>query len=199
MRTLRTFLTISCLLPWTVSVSQDSKEIEEVVSKLHSVFISDSAEFHFELDSMDPLFIERLEKLHNSLVYYPLTETLRDSVRKPSRNFMADNDEPWRSGDFINSQNQYLPERKFLFGVTEGDWTIVFYKHGGSAAHLHIVLGDRYRLTIFLTLNKTSEIIWKADNKGKLKEISSYGLSNLANSTDVRYFDDRVIKDSCNF
>ena len=163
--------------------------------KIQTSFYSDSTEFHFDIKSIDSLTFHRFILHADSIDNYLYDAIFGKDKRKKTGKFMADNNEPWRSGDFITTENEKLPQRKFLFGWTNGDRTVIIYWHGGIGTHLHVVLINTTTrtLTAFVTLTN-SDVIHRLDWEHKLPEIKLQSLKRFVVADEVRYLENRLVR-----
>ena len=197
---------IAALAISTSSWSQDKLEFDESVLRLQRLFDSDSSQFHFSLKEIDNQLITKIKALSDTLPYYPYTtsevpykrdKTLKSkiTVSKPTNDiFLADNKDDWRSGDHVAKGTEHLPTRKFLFGITNKEWTAIFYWHGGVGKHLHIVLTNNNQTTAFVTLSK-GDTIGKLNYGGQLDQITSYHLTDIVNIKDACYLNNKLMSD----
>jgi len=121
----------------------------------------------------------------------------RTKERNRTNGFIVNNDEEWRATDVINNENQKLPTRKFLFGITQSERVILLYWHVGLGKHLHVVLADNKdynRLTSFVTLNNW-DILNTLDYESKINEIRSKTLKSIVDRDDIAMLRGQIIKD----
>jgi hypothetical protein len=187
--------TIFLAILTTPLLGQSRLTAELASEKIQTSFYSDSTEFHFGIKSIDSLTFHRFILHADSIDHYPYDAIFGKDKRKKAGKFMADNNEPWRAGDFITAENEKLPQRKFLFGWTKGNETVIFYWHGGIGKHLHVVLinSTTRTFTAFVTL-ANSDVIHKLDWDHKLQEIRLQKLQRFVNADQVRYLENRLVR-----
>jgi hypothetical protein len=186
--------TIFLTILTTPLLGQSRLTAELAAEKIQTGFYSDSAEFHFDIKSIDSLTFHRFILHADSIEHYPYDAIFGKESR--SGKFMADNNEPWRPGDHITAENENLPQRKFLFSWTNADEMVFFYWHGGVGKHLHVVLinSTTRTLTAFVTLTN-SDVIHKLDWDHKLQEIRFQKLQRFVNAEEVRYLENRLVRE----
>jgi hypothetical protein len=179
----------------TPLLGQSRLTAELASEKIQTGFYSESTEFHFDIKSIDSLSFHRFILHADSIDRYPYDAIFGKETRKKAGKFMVDNNEPWRSGDAITAENEKLPQRKFLFGWTNGEETVIFYWHGGIGKHLHVVLINTITrtFTAFVTLTN-SNVIHKLDWDHKLSEIRLQRLQRFVNADEVRYLENRLVR-----
>jgi hypothetical protein len=179
----------------TPLLGQSRLTAELASEKIQTSFYSDSTEFHFDIKSIDSLIFHRFISHADSIDHYPYDEIFGKDRRKKTGKFMADSNEPWRAGDHITAESEKLPERKFLFGWTNKDRTVIFYWHGGIGKHLHVVLINTMTrmLTVFVTLTN-SDVIQKLDWEHRLAEIRLQNLKRFVIADEVRYLENRLVR-----
>gem|GEM_PF-5798571 len=167
---------------------------EVAAERIQTTFYSDSAKFYFNIKSVDSLTFHRFILHADSIDHSPYDAIFGTSKRKKAGKFMADNNEPWRAGDFITAENEKLPQRRFLFAWTIGHETVIVYWHGGIGKHLHVVLiNTTTRMFTAFVTSANSDVINKLDWDHRLPEIRLQKLQRFVTADQVRYLENRII------
>lgn len=184
-------ITFTILLISTAFFAQAQSGIEDVTSKVNSIYKSDSSRFVFDLTVVPEKFLFAVIQAHDSLEYALRHD--KSLKNTPLKNFIANQEESWNATDVV--KDEVLPWRKFLFAIQHPDGWVISYLHGGIGSHQHLVYFDTSGnlLSSFVTLIN-SKIINELIFENRVNQVNSRTFDALVNSQNIRLLEGVVVK-----